>query len=141
MSDLIDRQEAVEAIASHDPSNGDVLYFSGKMIIGHINDLPSIQPTQLTDEDKETIRIHLSDFKEWLCNQSRCHEAKECDELISRLFSTPSVQPEIIRCKDCKHYMQTDTIHHRGWCWRWNHFTAIERYCSERALRGDSDDD
>lgn len=49
-------------------------------------------------------------------------------------------QPEIIRCKDCKHYMQTDTIHHRGWCWRWNHFTAIERYCSERALRGDSDE-
>lgn len=49
-------------------------------------------------------------------------------------------QPEIIRCKDCKHYMQTDTIHHRGWCWWWHHFTAIERYCSERALRGDSDD-
>lgn len=45
-------------------------------------------------------------------------------------------QSEIIRCKDCKHYMQTDHIHHRGWCLWWNHFTAIERYCSERALRG-----
>lgn len=59
---------------------------------------------------------------------------------IVAIDELPSVQPEIIRCKDCKHYMQTDTIHHRGWCWRWNHFTAIERYCSERALRGDSDE-
>lgn len=60
--------------------------------------------------------------------------------LESVLDDLPSVQPEIIRCKDCKHYMQTDTVHHRGWCWWWNHITAIERYCSEGTLRGDSDD-
>lgn len=51
------------------------------------------QPTQLTDEDKETIRIHLSAFKEKLCNQHRWNEAKEYEELISRLLSTPSAQP------------------------------------------------
>ena len=50
-------------------------------------------PTQLTDEDKETIRIHLSAFKERLCNQHRWNEAEEYEELISRLLSTSSVQP------------------------------------------------
>ena len=50
-------------------------------------------PTQLTDEDKETIRIHLNAFKESLCNQGRWYEATEYEELIHRVLSTPSVQP------------------------------------------------
>ena len=60
-----------------------------------IDEQPTIEPhpTQLTDEDKETIRIHLSAFKERLCNQHRWNEAKEYEELISRLLSTASVQP------------------------------------------------
>ena len=56
--------------------------------------LEPIQTTQLTDEDKETIRIHLNAFKESLCNQRRWNEAKEYEELISRLLSTASVQPQ-----------------------------------------------
>ena len=58
-----------------------------------IDELPSVQPTTLTEDDKETIRIHLSAFKERLCNQCRWNEAKEYEELISRFLSTPSVQP------------------------------------------------
>ena len=57
--------------------------------------LESIQTTQLTDEDKETIRIHLNAFKESLCNQGRWYEATEYEELIHRLLSTSSVQPEL----------------------------------------------
>ena len=55
--------------------------------------LDTEQSTLLTNDDKETIRIHLSAIKEGLCNQRRWNEAKEYEELISRLLSTPSVQP------------------------------------------------
>lgn len=46
---------------------------------------PSSQPTALTAEDIETIRIHLSAFKEKLCNQGRWTEAAEYEKLIQRL--------------------------------------------------------
>lgn len=46
---------------------------------------PSSQPTALTAEDIETIRIHLSAFKEELGNQGRWTEAAEYERLIQRL--------------------------------------------------------
>ena len=55
--------------------------------------LDTEQSTLLTNDDKETIRIHLSAIKEGLCNQRRWNEAKEYEELITRLLSTPSVKP------------------------------------------------
>lgn len=71
-----------------------------------IEDLPSAdaQPERLTDDDFETIRIHLSAFKEELCNQQRWKEAEEYQRIIDRFMAFASAQPEIIRCKDCKWY-------------------------------------
>ena len=43
------------------------------------------QQTALTADDIETIRIHLSAFKEELCNQGRWTEAEEYERLIQRL--------------------------------------------------------
>lgn len=58
-----------------------------------IQEQPTIEPErcQLTDDDKEVIRIHLNAFKEKLCNQYRWNEAKEYEELIDRLMN---LQPE-----------------------------------------------
>ena len=70
--------------------------------------LESIQTTQLTDDDKETIRIHLNAFKESLCNQGRWYE--EYEELIYRLLSPLSVQPERKKGK----WIRTRTIIHDG---------------------------
>ena len=69
--------------------------------------LESMQTTQLTDEDKETIRIHLNAFKESLCNQGRWYEATEYEELIHRLLSTPSAQPRKGLWIDIKHTFMT----------------------------------
>lgn len=44
MSDLISRQDAIEAIASHDTTNGETVYFKGKTVIGYLQDLPSAEP-------------------------------------------------------------------------------------------------
>lgn len=56
--------------------------------------LPSAQPERLTDDDLETIRIHLSAYKEKLCNQRRWKEAEEYQRIIDRLISFASAQPE-----------------------------------------------
>lgn len=93
VGELISRQKAIDAIykewdgISYD---GDGYHIASECE-RVLDELPSVQPTQLTDEDKETIRIHLNAFKESLCNQGRWYEATEYEELIHRLLSTLSV--------------------------------------------------
>lgn len=55
---------------------------------------PPVQPERLTDDDLETIRIHLSAMKEKLCNQRRWKEAEEYERIISRLITLEFVQSE-----------------------------------------------
>ena len=57
-----------------------------------IINLPSAQPGRLTDDDFETIRIHLSAFKEDLCNRHRWEEAEEYQRIIDRFMSFASAQ-------------------------------------------------
>lgn len=61
-----------------------------------IEKLPPAEPERngLTKDDIETIRIHLSAIKENLCNQRRWKEAQEYEDLIKRLLSASSAQPE-----------------------------------------------
>ena len=68
-------------------------------------DTLSAQPERLTDDDFETIRIHLNAYKEKLCNQHRWGEANEYQRIIDRFMAFASAQPEIVRCKDCKYWM------------------------------------
>ena len=53
------------------------------------------QSEHLTDDDFETIRIHLSAFKESLCNQRRWKEAEDYERLLSRFMSFASSQSKI----------------------------------------------
>ena len=55
---------------------------------------PSSQPERLTDEDFETIRIHLNAYKGQLCNQYRWEEAEEYQRIIDRFIALASAQPE-----------------------------------------------
>lgn len=50
----------------------------------------------LSDDEVETIRIHLSAIKEELCNQGRYGEAEYYEKLIAKLLSS-----NVIRCKKC----------------------------------------
>lgn len=45
MSDLISRQDAIEAIASRDETNGNVKVFTGRQVNEILSDLPSARPT------------------------------------------------------------------------------------------------
>ena len=62
-------------------------------VLSMVKRLPSAQPERLTDDDFETIRIHLNAFKENLCNQRRWKEAEEYQRIIDRFMAFASAQP------------------------------------------------
>ena len=68
MSDLISRQEAIEAIADHDPTNGYVAYFSGREVQEIIKSLPSAdRPTgwiPVSERLPETDEVVLVTYNE-----------------------------------------------------------------------------
>lgn len=53
---------------------------------------PTIEPERLTDDDFETIRIHLNAYKENLCNQQRWKEAEEYQRIIDRFMAFVSAE-------------------------------------------------
>ena len=50
--------------------------------------------------------------------------------VIATLKGLPAVQPEIIRCNDCKRY-----IHHDKRCGYWNHGVKPDMWCSQAERR------
>ena len=83
-------------------------------------DALSEQPERLTDDDFETIRIHLNAYKEKLCNQHRWEEANEYQRIIDRFMAFASAQPEHTNscytnswCIDCKEYDTENKCCHR----------------------------
>lgn len=64
---------------------------------GAIEDLLELlkeEQERLTDDDFETIRIHLNAYKEKLCNQQRWEEAEDYQRIIDRLTAFASAEPE-----------------------------------------------
>lgn len=59
-----------------------------------VGSMPSAQPEHLTDDDFETIRIHLNAYKENLCNQRRWKEAEEYQRIIDRFMEFASAEPK-----------------------------------------------
>ena len=104
MADLIDRQAAIKA--ARDWYEG-LICGSFKGLEKRLRALPSAQPERLTDDDFETIRIHLNAYKEKLCNQQRWKEAEEYQRIIDRFMAFASAQPDLDEwCTDCKEYDQ-----------------------------------
>ena len=87
--DTISRQAAIELIERMKPYHQDA-----DDIVEMIANMPSAQPERLTDDDFETIRIHLNAYKEKLCNQQRWKEADEYQRIIDRFMAFASAQPD-----------------------------------------------
>ena len=100
MSDVIYRQAAIDALICkmRPHNNGDgtmtICVMSEELVRETLNDLPSVEPERLNDDDFETIRIHLNAYKEKLCNQRRWKEAEEYQRIIDRFMAFASTQPE-----------------------------------------------
>ena len=93
-SDTISRQDALDALDKRFDSIPMEQTSEILMLRKDLRELPSAQPERLTDDDFETIRIHLSACKERLCNQHRWKEAEEYQRIIDRFMEFASEQPE-----------------------------------------------
>lgn len=89
MDDLISRQAAINEIKESFEC-GDYL----QATLRRLENLPSVQPERLTDDDFETIRIHLNAYKEKLCNQQRWGEAEEYQRILDRFMAFAHAQPK-----------------------------------------------
>lgn len=76
MNDLISRQAAIKMFLDEGMPTAAV----------YIERMPPAQSSILTNDDIETIRIHLNAYKENLCNQKRWNEAEEYQRIIDRLI-------------------------------------------------------
>ena len=93
--DLIERQAAIDVLAEmQGRCTSKAALIQNSKIWQQIKDLPSAEPERLTDDDFETIRIHLNAYKEKLCNQRRWKEAGEYQRIIDRFMEFASAQPE-----------------------------------------------
>lgn len=114
MSDLIDRQAAINAVCMEwcgvkhqdckhpfDVEEGDYYWCDGcETVLRTLPDLSPAQPERLTDDDFEAIRIHLNAHKENLCNQRRWEEAEEYQRIIDRFMAFASAQQDCTECPD-----------------------------------------
>lgn len=134
MSDLIDRQVAIEAIARRDTTNGTVKVFGGREVVEIIKSLPSAQPENRMERDvisrqaaikafKDFLTIHDSRGVEYLC------PAVTMDGVNKILSDLPSAQPErktgrwlqispakIYECSECAQMVMTDDISCYKYC-------------------------
>ena len=127
MSDLIDRQAAIDTLDKHLRTTDVPVSYPGiiSALTEWLNELPSAQPERLTDDDFETIRIHLNAYKEKLCNQQRWKEADEYQCILDRFISFASAQPVAkdinIPVKDCiSRKAAIDAIMDADVCVTWN---------------------
>lgn len=99
-----------------------------KEILNSIQQLPPAQLEELTDDDFETIRMHLNAYKEKLCNQRRWKEAEEYQRIIDRFVTFASAQSELgkgkwIRndngtysCSVCQSWIPEEQYHYARYC-------------------------
>ena len=116
MRDLIDRQAAIDVVLGVVPYDE----YWKEQIEKAVNALPSAQPYSEADIQK------MQDLE-----QAEMLKAYECGRA--------SAQPEIIRCKECKHY-------EGGWyCSAWNNSPGFpivteKGYCNLAERRTDESD-
>ena len=100
MSDYISRQAAIDALDKRFDSIPMEQTTEILLLRKDLRDLQSVQPERLTDDDFETIRIHLNAYKGELCNQRRWKEAFEYQRIIDRFLAFASAQPEPLTDKE-----------------------------------------
>lgn len=102
MSDLIDRQAAIDAIDVKNVHKGII-----SALQSIIRELPSAQPvardTNVLSNDTISRQAAVEELYKML-HDCFWADDEELDAVITTLNELPSAQPEIIRCKDCKWY-------------------------------------
>ena len=95
-----------------------------------MNDLISRQAA--IDELKKISFSHWFECGEYLSEDTREIKIISSNKALETIEDLPSVQPDIIACGDCKHY-----IPHDKRCGYWNHGVKPLMWCSQAERRTD----
>ena len=120
MSDLIERQAATDALRKMQTyklfSGDDMLLIDQAGAMTELMMLPSAQPIL----DARDTQYNLPMGTDCISRQAAIDELVKMlgyrfqadeevlDAVVTTINELPSAQPEIIRCKDCKHYQYAD---------------------------------
>lgn len=67
-----------------------------------------------------------------LKNMAWLYGSAEREQNIEAIdMAIESLQTEVVRCKDCKHYSVKGETTFFGWCGSWNRPTSEMRFCSK----------
>lgn len=136
--DCISRQAAINAV--YESAVGKQMLSGHRDLIETLKHLPSAQPdttAPTTDTTADTIsRQSVLSYIDRIKHQGTGKE-KSFDFLEKYVSKLPSVQPEIIRCKDCKHRGEKPIADGRYWCEVHDTFMY---YCSDAERRTDEID-
>lgn len=133
-NDCINRQGAIDELTEY--GNGRAVYISVEEAVRRMEKLPSALP--------EAPDIHVGNMVSIsavvdMAGKSEWFESSDAyNDFVWAINALPSAQPEIIRCKDCKHseHWYAD----RGRCFLW-HETGIavfeDGYCNYAERRTD----
>lgn len=107
-----------ELLKEVDNKNDDL--FRRESVINEINDVANMRPYRVVGE-RETYSSYNEGWTDGL------------NQLEANINALPSAQPEIVRCKDCKHWGK------RGLCEKWDYYINNEDFycgCAERRTDG-----
>ena len=126
-------QKAIDEIRHNGEHHAEFVRSNGELVISGLemalNILNSINPEPCDDTISRQAAIDkLDPLFESLA--------------IDKIKALPSAQPEIIQCKDCKHYVYSDVVRKRVCIARYGkYFTDDNSFCSEAERRTDERSD
>ena len=143
--DLISRQAAIDAVEKESQVDGAYGYMDTKSIVDLLNALPPAEPDHNADISKKAEGDCISRqavvkfFNDWIsCLDENCHHQSVADMIIIKndFKNLPSAQPEIIHCRECKHWREGDAysycnkLFNAGVLDVYDYMTAEDDFCS-----------
>ena len=87
-----------------------------KEVIQIVQDAPTVQPEQCEDAvSRKTILKFLDSWMSVLEDNVHNQSVSELKIIKKDFENLPSAQPEIVRCKDCKHWIPYDWMFSEVW--------------------------
>lgn len=133
MDDLISRQAAIDALFGLRYTPGEWAVKGLSMCVDVLRNMPSVQPEPCEDcvSRKAVIRL--------------LHSGYHSKSMIEEVKELPSVQPDIIRCRDCKYWREhkysKETKRYIPFCGFNAIYTKADDFCSRAERRTDEQTD
>lgn len=114
--------DSVKELRAYVSKNKQDDYFYGGILhaINAVQDLPPAQPVARDTNVLSNDTISRQGVKEWLNKWEGYIDRDIIARMQCRVIDIPSAQPEIIRCKECKHAKITADGKYMKYCSQWD---------------------